>query len=151
MLAVYGIGRALPPDHTATVVDTLPGATDVTWDALTDVWAYPQWRPGVDDVEVIALEGRPAWRESGPDGELTFEIVRVEPNRHIVTRIADDGLPFGGTWSWTLAADGDDTIVTVTEDGVIHSPVYRFFARFVFGYTDTMETYIDALAQRVSA
>jgi hypothetical protein len=150
-LMVYGVGRSLPPDHSATVVDTLASTADVTWDALTDVWAYPQWRPGVDAVEIIALDGRPAWRETGSAGELTFEIVSVEPTRRMVTRIADETLPFGGTWSWTLDADGDATIVTVREDGVIRSPVFRFFARYVFGYTGTMETYLAALADRVSA
>ena len=146
---VWGVGRSLPTDHTVTVVDTLAAAPDSTWDALTDVWAYPQWRPGVDAVEIIALDGRPAWREQGSAGDLTYEIVDVQPRHRIVTRLATPDADYGGTWSWTLTPDGDHTIVEVREDGTIRSPLHRFVARFVTGRTGSMESYLEALAVRV--
>ena len=145
----WGVGRSLPPDHSVTVVDTLAAAPDSTWDALTDVWAYPQWRPGVDAVEIIALDGRPAWREQGPSGEFTFEIVDVDPPHHMVTRLAGADLPVGGTWSWSLRPEGDGTIVEVREEGTIRSPIQRFLAHFVTGHADSMESYLEALAHRV--
>jgi len=37
--------------------------------------------------------------------------------------------------------------VTVTENGEITSPFFRFMARFVFGYAGTIESYLRGLAE----
>jgi hypothetical protein len=36
--------------------------------------------------------------------------------------------------------------VHIREDGVVRDVLYRFFARYVFGYTSTMEAYLNNLA-----
>ncbi len=41
-------------------------------------------------------------------------------------------------------------MVTITENGEIYNPFFRFMARFVFGYTVTMETYLKALGKKFS-
>ena len=38
--------------------------------------------------------------------------------------------------------------VTITEEGRIGNPLFRFMARFVFGYSGTIESYLRALAAR---
>ena len=35
--------------------------------------------------------------------------------------------------------------VTLTEAGEIYNPIFRFMARFVFGYSGTIEAYLKAL------
>ena len=83
------------------------------------------------------------------DGEFTFEILDVDPPHRMVTRLAGSDLAVGGTWSWTLRPEGDGTIVEVREDGTIRSPIQRLLAHFVTGHSDSMESYLEALALRV--
>ena len=68
----------------------------------------------------------------------------------MVTRIVDDDLPFGGTWTYRLAAAGEGTEVTITEDGEIYNPVFRVVSRFFIGYEATMTTYLDGLERRMA-
>jgi hypothetical protein len=67
----------------------------------------------------------------------------------MVTRIADQGLPFGGRWTYELAPSNAGTRVVITEDGEIYNPIFRFMARFVFGYAGTLETYLSQLQARM--
>lgn len=148
--AVYGTGLALPADHTATLTTTLSADLETVWAALTNVQQFPEWRPGVDAVEIVVLDGRPAWREFGSAGESTFAIAEVEPLSRMVTRLADEEDAVSGSWTWQLAPDGDGTVVRVTEAGNIRSPIVRFFARYVIGYDATVAEYVEALSGRVA-
>jgi hypothetical protein len=39
--------------------------------------------------------------------------------------------------------------VTISEDGVVDHPLYRFMTRFVMGYYASLETYAGDLARRL--
>ena len=147
---VYGTGLALPIDHTATLTTTVSADLETVWAALTNVQQFPEWRPGVDEVEIVVLDGRPGWKESGAAGEVTFAIAEVEPLSRMVTRLADEGAAVAGSWTWQLVPDGDGTVVRVTEAGEIRSPLVRFFTRYVVGYDATVEEYVEALSGRVA-
>jgi hypothetical protein len=74
---------------------------------------------------------------------------RSEPQQVLVTRIADETLPFGGTWTWQLEAmPGGGTRVTTTEDGFVKPALFRFLSRFVFGHHTTLRTVQLALAAK---
>ena len=47
-----------------------------------------------------------------------------------------------------IATGEQNAIWTITENGEIYNPFFRFMARFVFGYTATMETYLKALGKK---
>ena len=65
-------------------------------------------------------------------GELSMYFARMESPSLLVGRIADPSLPFGGTWTYRIsAAAGGGSEVTITEDGEIYNPIFRFMARFV--------------------
>jgi uncharacterized protein YndB with AHSA1/START domain len=150
VLLVVLIGVFLPVRHTATVERELAASPDEVWAVITGVEQFPEWRPGVDRAERLEpIQGWPAWREDGPDGPITFTIAALEPRRRLVTEIVDEGLPFGGRWTYLLEPVGAGTRMTITEDGFIYSPVYRFVSRFFIGYEGTAQTYLDALAARV--
>ncbi len=142
-----GVGALLPAAHTASVSRVLPAPPDRVWAAVTDVASFPSWRPEVDEVRVRALEGGApvSWVESGRRGRLPVQVERAEPDRLLVTRI-DEGLPFGGTWTYRLQEEGAGTRLTLVEDGVVHDPFFRFVSRFVLGHRGTMERYLDVLA-----
>lgn len=152
VLLVVGVGMALPVAHSATLTRHLATDPERVWRDLTTPEAFATWRPDVTQVRVLEpAGGRLRWVESGPGGSLTLEVVASEPPTRLVTRIADEGLPFGGTWTWVLEPEAGGTRLTVTEDGEIYNPVFRFVARFLLGYEGTMTTYLDALEARVAA
>lgn len=50
---------------------------------------------------VTVLEDRgalPVWVETSASGSMTIQVTELQAARRMVTRIADEGLPFGGTW-----------------------------------------------------
>lgn len=149
IVAVAGIGYLLPVEHVATrgaVVARRPGIVHAV---LTDVHAFPAWRSGLTGVDVIEVGKR--WRERSDDGDITFELVESRPPDRLVTRIADDTLPFGGTWTFDLTPDQNGTRVTITENGQVFNPVFRFMSRFIFGHSATIETYLADLEKRIAS
>ena len=98
----------LPVSHTAERSAEISAPPERIWAALTEVSAFPAWRPDVASVE---------------------------------------SLPFGGEWEYRVAPGR----VTIVERGEIYSLFFRFMARFVFGYTRTIEAYLWALKRRVES
>jgi uncharacterized protein YndB with AHSA1/START domain len=148
LLLVVG-GMLLPKEHTAQSYATINAPPDSVWRAVTDVEAFPSWRSDVSRVEVLSTStARKTWREIGEHGTITFEEVAAERPRRLVVRIADTDLGFGGSWTYQVASDGTGSRVTITEDGVVHNPVFRFMSRFVFGHHATQEAYLRALGRK---
>ena len=148
--AVLAVGALLPAGHTARRSARLPADPGAVWAVVTDIDGYPSWRPGLRTVERLPdVDGRPRWRERDRHGVITYEVTEAAPPSRLVTRIADDGLPFGGTWTYELAPSAGGTTLTVTEHGEIYNPIFRAMARFVFGYETTLTSYLDALRQKV--
>jgi uncharacterized protein YndB with AHSA1/START domain len=146
----YGVALFLPVRHTASVSRVVAGTPEEVWAVITGVEEFTTWRTDIDRAERLEpRQGWPVWREEGASGSLTFEVTGIEPGRRLVTRIADEGLPFGGTWTYELEPTGTGTVVTITENGEIYSPVYRFVSRFFLGYEGTLTTYLEALEARM--
>ena len=66
-----------------------------------------------------------------------------------MTRIADKGLPFGGTWTLEITSEAGGAALRITEDGEIYNVIFRFMARYVFGYTSTIEGFLRDLGKKV--
>ena len=77
-----------------------------------------------------------------------MEVIEFQPTHRFTVRIADAKLPFGGAWTYEIAAAPGGTAVTITENGDIRNPVMRFLSRFVFGQTSTMDGVLRALGKR---
>jgi hypothetical protein len=54
----------------------------------------------------------------------------------------------GGTWTYELHPEFAGCRLTITEHGEVYNPIFRFFARFVFGHYATLESFLGALGQR---
>jgi hypothetical protein len=145
------IGSRLAQSHRASVARTFPVAADVIWAAITDVEAFPSWRSGVKRVARLPdRNGFPVWIEEGRSGKMTLAIERMERPRILVGRIADPNLPFGGTWTYEIVPDGAGSRLTITESGEIYNPMFRFMARFIFGYEGTIRSYMSSLEKRLA-
>jgi len=152
LLVVLVAGLFVPVAHRASVSERVEGAPEEVWKAMTDPEDFPEWRPGVYEVvmEASGPEGPERWVEKGPTGSLTLEVVEREAPVRLVLRIADGDLPFGGTWTYELEARNGGTAVTITEEGEIHNPLFRFVAHFLLGYDATMKDYLAGLERRMS-
>jgi uncharacterized protein YndB with AHSA1/START domain len=141
------VGFLLPVAHTVTRRIRIQAPPDALWRLMTDLAGSAAWRPDIEKVEVLPDEnGHDRWREIDQRGQvITFERVEVEAPRRLVQRIADTGLPFGGSWTYEIAPDGDGSIVTITEQGEVYNPLFRFVSKFIFGHSATIERYLQAL------
>jgi uncharacterized protein YndB with AHSA1/START domain len=145
-------GSLLPKGHTATRRATYRQPASAVWTAIADIDKFPTWRSDLSAVERLPdREGRPAWREKGRNGIMTLEQVETSPPRRLVGRIADRNLPFGGTWTYELSETEGATTLATTEDGEVYNPIFRFLARFVFGYAATIYKYLRDLGKKFGA
>jgi uncharacterized protein YndB with AHSA1/START domain len=147
ILAILIVGSLLPKKHRASVSRDVPGSPEEIWAALTDIRALPSWHPQIKDVQLLAeANGKQMWREVYRNGDIiTYELVSAEPPRRLVRRIADPKLPYGGTWTVEIAPAPGGSRVSITEDGEVYNPVFRFVSRFFLGHTATMQQYLEAL------
>jgi hypothetical protein len=148
-LVVTAVGAALPKAHVASRQARLNVAPEAVWKLITDVDDFPSWRRDVKRVERLPdRDGRALWAEETSSGRITLSVDRSEPPRLLVLRIADPELPFGGTWTYQLSPAAGGTLLTITENGEIYNPIFRFMARYVFGHEATLATYLDAIQKK---
>ncbi len=148
VIAVALIGMTLPQNHTASRTADLKGPPDSVWSIITDVERYPSWRKEVDSVQRIDSAGKLSWREVSGSDRITYEATAFEQPTHFVARIADKGLPFGGSWDYRIEPGQTGSKLTITENGEVYNPIFRFASRFIMGHTATIDKYLTALAAR---
>ena len=135
---------ALPRGHVAARRVRLRQPPEEVWTRIRDHAAEPGWRAKLDRVERLPDEGgRERWKEVQGRSPMTFETLEAVPPTRLARRIADEKLPFGG--SWTIEV-GDDSSVVVTERGEVKHPLFRVISRFVIGHTRTIDGYLRDLA-----
>jgi len=144
-------GLALPRAHRAARTARFPTPPDEVWRAIRDHEGHTRWRRGLAKVERI---DDTTWREHSRHGVITFALDEDTPptatsQGRLVARIADDNLPFGGRWIHVVAPDRGATRVTITEDGFVSNPLFRFLSHFVFGHATTLEHYLTDLSRHL--
>jgi hypothetical protein len=142
------IGLTLPRAHVAARATTLAKSPDEVWCALADLDAQPAWRRGLKRIERVDAT---KFREHSSQGTILYEVVEDRAPVRRITRIADDTLPFGGRWIYDLVPDGSGTRLTITEDGFIKNPVFRFLSKTVFSTTTTIEKFLHDLGAHLGA
>jgi hypothetical protein len=139
------VGAMLPSRHHAT----RRARYRVSPEALYAVIAGPpDWRTGVSNFGILPeQDGRKRWWEEDTHHQkITYELVEDQPGVRLAVRIADRGLPFGGTWTFEIApAPGGGSDLRIYEDGEIYNVIFRFMARFIFGYNASIEGYLRDL------
>ena len=121
---VAAIGMGLPRDHVASRTATFRARPETVFPLLAGL-------------------------EIGRRDDVPIAIVEARPPEHLVTRIADPNLPFGGTWTFALSPVDGGTRLTITERGYVTNPIFRFVSRVVLGHEATMAAYVRELAARL--
>ena len=130
------IGAALPKEHVASRKILLRAAPN---DVFALIAGPSDWR----GLKYELLTESPLkWRETDSSGDaITYERVETIAGARIVNRIADPKLPFGGSWTYQIEPIGSGTELTITENGEVYNPLFRFVSRFIMGHTATIEKY----------
>jgi uncharacterized protein YndB with AHSA1/START domain len=143
------IGVFMPVAHRASRTVNIEAPPERVFAVLTDVERYPEWRPDVKQVSRLAdAGGAMRWQETGAQGTIPYRVIEQAPPARWVVRIDDPSLPYGGSWTYELRVESTGTSLTITEDGEVYHPIFRFLSRTVFSTTDTIEAYQDALRAR---
>jgi hypothetical protein len=121
--AVAAVGSLLPRNHKASRTLRLTRPP-------TDVWPVLIQATEASDVPVDVLER--------------------DPPRRLVTRVTEKEKNFGGTWTITIAPTPSGSDVTITEDGWVANPIFRFVSRFLIGHHATMDALLKQVAKTLN-
>jgi len=148
LVGVVAIGALLPKRHVVSRSASYRAAPDQLFSLIA---GDQKWRPDVRDCKTNQDDrGWVIQRETTSNGQtITYEIRDIRRPTSLTRRIATEGLPYSGTWSYSLQPEGAGTVVRITEDGQVYNPVFRFVSRFVLGHTSTMDAYLRALGKAV--
>jgi hypothetical protein len=140
------IGAALPKEHVVSRKIVLRAS-------VADVFALiagpSDWRGMKYE---LLTESPLKWRETDSSGSaITYERAETSASKRIVNRIADPKLPFGGSWTYEIEAVASGSEVTITENGEVYNPIFRFVSKFIMGHAATIEKYQRDLAAHFKA
>src|SRR5262245_15700119 len=109
--------------------------------------------------------------------DVPTDIVESDPPRRLVSRVKDTEKMFGGTWTVAIAPDDPSTLrepqgrpeqsrgatssgqapstssgqagctITITEEGWVANPIFRFVSRYVMGHHATMDALLRTVAK----
>ncbi len=145
IVAVVVLGALLPKSHTASRTAIIRATPEQVFVLISG----PQdWRTDLKEYNFFDEGDRHMQREIDKHGQtITYEIVQSQPPTLRKTTIADKNLPFGGSWTWNIQPENDSCAVTITEDGEVYNPVFRFVSRFIIGHTRTIDNYLANLGE----
>ncbi len=148
VLTIITLGSFLPEKHTATVSKEINAPISKVWKTISNFSDFGRWRTDLQRVKVL---NDLSWRETNAwDDSVTFKIVEISKAKKMVVKIMDKDLPFGGQWSYQLdSLDINKTRLSITENGEIYNWAFRFMARYIFGYTMTMDAFIGHLEKEL--
>jgi uncharacterized protein YndB with AHSA1/START domain len=148
VVLVVVVGMLRPKGHVARTQAKYRHTPEEVWTTLTDFAGWPEWNPEVKSVEKLDdRNGHPMLNVTGSWGVAPTELTVWDPPRRLETRM--DAGSFGGGWTYELTADAaGGTVLTVTESGEVHNPVFRALMLFHDNHA-TMMAFHRALAARL--
>lgn len=143
------IGSLLPRGHVAARSAVYRRPPEEVFDAIHGFATYPEWRKDAAKVELLPpVDGHERFRETNRFGVITFSVDEAVAPSRMVTRIADTGLAFGGSWTYELTPVPEGTRLTITERGEVYNVFFRFMTRFVFSQHATIDQLLLALGRK---
>lgn len=148
ILLIFIIGIFLPVKHTASLRIYLRAADSNVWRRIVDISEYPAWRRELQSVQVLTGT---SWVEVDKRGhKISYSMEVGESGRKLTTKINGSDLPFGGSWTYVLERDGQGSALTITENGEVYNPLFRFMSKFIFGHSTTLKKYAADLERSFS-
>jgi hypothetical protein len=153
VLVIVVIGALLPREHVVAMVSAHRSDARPCVVGIDEPSGIPELAPRRQIGRHPRAHGaRPVMARALDAGAITFVVDAAEPSKRLVTRIADEHLPFGGSWEYVVEPDGPSSSrVTIVERGAVYNPLFRFVSRFIMGHTATIDAYLRALGKRFGA
>jgi hypothetical protein len=144
VILIVIIGALLPRNHRISRSLSLHRTPQAVWELIT---GPPRWRPEIHGFQALPPNSdHRVWRETDSHGQIiTYEAIESTAPSRLVVKIADPSLPFGGTWTYSIVPTPDGCTLTITEDGAIYNPIFRFAARTFFSQSATIDAYFRAM------
>ncbi|MEE2657259.1 MAG: hypothetical protein VX733_02065 [Candidatus Latescibacterota bacterium] len=128
----YIIGALLPVRHEVALRTVLDAPPQHVLELISEAPMHSGWRSEVSGDK--------------PPLEAASAIAR----ERLVTRIIDDDLPFGGTWTFVVEPSGAGTRLTITERGEVYHPVIRALHHVIHDPEEMIRTYLRTLKRQLS-
>lgn len=147
VIILYLTGLTIPKEHVATSSREFQSSQHDVWMVLSDFSNWPEWR---SDLQEIRL-GHNGFTEVLKSGEsIDYRIEDFTTPERIVIRIATEGLPYGGSWTFELTSAGNGCRVTITETGEVYNPIFRVISKYFIGQTASMERCLEDLSKKIN-
>lgn len=146
VIVIVFIGRSLPEKHTASKTASFASSPDDVWKVVTNVSEWKSWRK---DVKEVSKTGPDTFKEKSSNGEVEYRISNSVPGVSHTTTIITKGLPYGGTWDYVFEKEGTGCKLTITENGEVYNPFFRFMSKYFFGHDGTLKAYMSDLQVRI--
>ena len=89
------------------------------------------------------------WVEEGSNGPIEVGRRRAANRRDGSSRASPIQIcRSAARWTYEIAPAPNGTTLTITEDGEVYNPIFRFMSRFVFGHEATMASYLERRRRR---
>ena len=148
---VWFIGYRLPQNHQASREREFAYPPEKVYGWISNPATYPKWRTGVQKVEILPdSEKLKRFTEIGLHDEVTYVVEENVPNKHFVTRITTKDLGYGGSWTFDMQPTAKGTLLTITEDGEVYSPFFRFVSHYIMKPTGSIDKYMNDLDKKLS-
>ena len=117
-VVLYVAGLFIPVSHVASSSVRLRQPVDSIWRTVRALEESASWWPAISAMERLPdKDGREVWLQRQTTGDLAMEVMESTEPVRLVMRIADDRLPFGGTWTYEIQEEAGGSRITITEDG----------------------------------
>lgn len=150
---IWLIGMTLPQSHTVTISQPFNTSPGELYMMITDIRSFPDWRSNIERIEFLNEdEENPIWREHySNEDPLSFRITEKTANHSVTVQIADDDLPFSGSWSYNIEPANDEgALLMITENGEVYNPIFRFVSAYVLGHDNTINQYMIDLETEIN-
>lgn len=146
-LALYLLGRQLPPTHTASASVELPVSAERAFALIADVDGMKQWPgSGIDAVEPLPPENAlPVVRQRMGRNSFVLRTTEYAPPTRLTRTIADDHEFFSGSWTYEIAPTATGSRVTLTETGRVDAALPRAVMRYISGEDTTLKKHLESL------
>ena len=121
------IGGRLPQDHVATRTVTFRRRPEDVWAAIND----------------------PAIMDARGQGMGKTELVESAAPRRLVRKVVGEK-DYGGTWTCEIVRAPDGCALTITEEGYVYNPFFRFVSKYVIGHQRSIDGVMANLKRRFS-
>ena len=144
------VGLCLPKTHSAGRRLVLEQPVEAVWETISTIEKQPEWNEMLMSVEKLPdKNGHEVWREIyNGNYPMMLETVESDPPKKLVRAIADEKGPFSGNWTFVIEPTDSGSSLTITENGEIPNPFFRFMARMFMNPAKYIDLYMRQLAKK---